>query len=277
MKCRERLRLGENIMIFAGVDVGSTTGKALLLDDNYKILGFTIMEATSWPEKTAHACIDDVLKQAGVKAENIVYTVGTGYGRMRIAFANENISEITCHAVGAKWLCPTVRTVVDIGGQDCKVIGVRDSDGKVREFYMNDKCAAGTGRFMESQARVLGVKIVEFSEYSQRSVSPARISAQCSVFAESEVITQLNDGNSKENIIAGIHVAIAERLISLLKRLGIQEDLTVSGGCAKNEGLINILQEKTGVSIVRLKEDPQVVGALGAAVLAQEKWRKRAE
>jgi len=261
--------------IFAGVDIGSTTGKAVLLDDQERILASTIMEATTRPEKTARMCVDEVLKQSGLEEESITYMVGTGYGRVRIPFASENISEITCHATGAKWLHPTVKTVVDIGGQDCKVIGVRD-DGKVREFVMNDKCAAGTGRFMESQARVLDVKINDFSELSKKADSPALISAQCSVFAESEVITQLNEGNSIENIVAGIHVAIASRLISLLKRVGIEEDLTVSGGCAKNEGLIRILQEKVGVNIVFLREDPQIVGALGGSVLAREKWEKMA-
>ena len=255
--------------IFAGVDIGSTTGKALLLDDQDKILGSTIMEVTTRPERTARICVDNVLQQAGVKEEDIKFMVGTGYGRVKIPFASDNISEITCHATGAKWLHPTVRTVVDIGGQDCKVIGVRD-DG------MNDKCAAGTGRFLESQARVLDVKIAEFSELSKKADAPALISAQCSVFAESEVITQLNEGNSIPNIVAGIHVAIASRLISLLKRVGIEEDLTVSGGCAKNEGLIKILQDKVGVNIVFLREDPQIVGALGAAVLARQKWEKKA-
>jgi len=261
--------------IFAGVDVGSTTGKALLLDDGNGILAQTIMDVMTQPEKTARICIDAVLKEAGLGEKDVAYMVGTGYGRVKIPFASDNISEITCHAVGAKWLCPTVRTVVDIGGQDCKVIGVRD-DGKVREFVMNDKCAAGTGRFLEAQARVLKVRLGDLSGLSKMANSPALISSQCSVFAESEVITQLNEGNSIENIVAGIHISIASRLISLLKRVGIEEDLTVSGGCAKNEGLIEILQEKVGVNVVHLNADPQIVGALGAAVLARERWLKKA-
>jgi predicted CoA-substrate-specific enzyme activase len=261
--------------IFAGVDIGSTTGKALLVKDDGKIIASMIMEATPKPEETARICVDTVLRQAGLREQDINYMVGTGYGRVKIPFASENISEITCHAMGAKWLCPTVRTVVDIGGQDCKVIGVRD-DGKVREFVMNDKCAAGTGRFLEAMARVLRVRIDELSNLSIKADSPALISSQCSVFAESEVITQLNEGNSIENIVAGIHIAIASRLISLLKRVGIEEDLTISGGCAKNRGLISILQEKIGVTVVHLNEDPQIVGALGAAILAKERWRKKA-
>ncbi|MEW6443053.1 MAG: acyl-CoA dehydratase activase [bacterium] len=260
---------------FAGVDIGSTTGKALLINDRNDVLSSIIIEATPRPEETARICMQAVLKKAGLNEQDIAYMVGTGYGRVKIPFASENISEITCHAMGSKWLCPTVKTVVDIGGQDCKVIGLRD-DGRVREFVMNDKCAAGTGRFLESQARVLRVRIEQLSDLSKRSDCPAMISAQCSVFAESEIITQLNEGNSVENVVAGIHVAIASRLISLLKRVGIQEDLTVSGGCAKNDGLIRILEDKVGARVVRLREDPQIVGALGAAVLAREKWQKKA-
>jgi len=259
--------------VFVGVDVGSTTGKALLLDEEDRILSQEIVEVTTRPEITARHCVDRVLQQAGLRESDMAFMVGTGYGRVKIPFASENVSEITCHATGAKWLCPTVKTVVDIGGQDCKVIGVRD-DGKVREFVMNDKCAAGTGRFLEAMARVLKEDLSRFSELSRKAGSPAIISAQCSVFAESEVITQLNEGTAIESIIAGIHVAIASRLISLLKRVGIQADLTVSGGCAKNQGLIDIMQERIGARVVPLKEDPQIVGALGAAVLAREKWRK---
>jgi len=260
--------------VFVGVDVGSTTGKALLLDEQDRILAQEIMDVTTRPEVTARRCVDSVLARAGLREADMAFMVGTGYGRVKIPFASENISEITCHAAGAKWLCPPVKTVVDIGGQDCKVIGVRD-DGKVREFVMNDKCAAGTGRFLEAMARVLKEDLSRFSELSRKAGSPVLISAQCSVFAESEVITQLNEGTAIENIIAGIHVAIASRLISLLKRVGIQEDLTVSGGCAKNQGLIDILQERTGVRVVPLREDPQIVGALGAAVLARDKWRRK--
>jgi (R)-2-hydroxyacyl-CoA dehydratese activating ATPase len=260
--------------LFAGVDVGSTTGKALLLDDSGKIQAYHIMTCLPRPEETARRCLRAALEKGGIEEKDILFTVATGYGRVKIPFANENISEITCHAMGAKWLCPTIRTVLDIGGQDCKAIGVRD-DGKVREFVMNDKCAAGTGRFLESQARVLGIGIEDLSVLSNKANAPAVISAQCSVFAESEVITQLNDGNSLENIVTGIHLSIITRLMSLLKRVGIKEDLTVAGGCAKNEGLISMLQKVSGIKIVRLKEDPQITGALGAALLARERYQKQ--
>jgi len=259
--------------LFVGVDVGSTTGKAVMLDGDGTVLASTICEATPRPEETARQCMDALVRSVSASLDDIAYLVGTGYGRIRVPFADENISEITCHATGARWLCPSVRTVLDIGGQDCKAIGVRQ-DGKVREFAMNDKCAAGTGRFLESMARALRIGLDDLSRLSQRAESPALISSQCSVFAESEVITQLNEGATIENIVAGIHRAIASRLISLLKRVGIEKDLTVSGGCAKNKGLIAVLEEKIGIDVVPLKEDPQIVGAIGAALLAREKWQQ---
>lgn len=259
--------------LFVGIDVGSTTGKAVVLDRDRRVLASTLCEATPRPEETARLCMEAVLQSVSASQDDIAYLVGTGYGRIRIPFADENISEITCHATGAQWLCPTVRTVLDIGGQDCKAIGVRE-DGKVREFAMNDKCAAGTGRFLESMARVLRIGLDDLSRLSSLAESPALISSQCSVFAESEVITQLNEGTTIENIVAGIHRAIASRLISLLKRVGIEKDLTVSGGCAKNKGLLAVLEEKICLKVVPLREDPQLVGALGAALLAGEKWRQ---
>ncbi len=259
--------------LFVGIDIGSTTGKGVILNHKGSILASTIREATPRPEETARLCLDDLFTSARVSGNDVSYMVGTGYGRIRISRADENISEITCHATGAIWLCPSVRTVLDIGGQDCKAIGVRD-DGKVREFAMNDKCAAGTGRFLEGMARVLRVSLDDLSSLSTAAQTPALISSQCSVFAESEVITQLNEGTAIENIVAGIHIAIASRLVTLLKRVGIERDLTVSGGCAKNKGLLAALEDKIGVTVVPLKEDPQLVGAIGAALLAREKWQK---
>jgi predicted CoA-substrate-specific enzyme activase len=264
------------VIIFAGLDIGSTTGKAVLLDEDGKIIATYIMQATPNPEQTARMCLNTVLEQSGHKEEEIGFMVGTGYGRVKIPFASENISEISCHAMGAKWLCPTVRTVIDIGGQDCKAISVRE-DGRVKEFVMNDKCAAGTGRFMEGQARVMGVKIEDFSELYQRAKNPTSISSQCSVFAESEIISQLNKGDSISDIVAGIHASIVTRLVSLLRRVELVNDLTITGGCAKNDGLMAMLQDKAGVKIVHLPEDPQLVGALGAAVLARDRRLKKQE
>jgi predicted CoA-substrate-specific enzyme activase len=257
-------------MIVGGCDVGSATGKALIMKDG-TIASFAIIPSTTRPERTAQIAMEEVMGEAGLASlEELDYVVGTGYGRVRVPFANENISEITCHARGAFWLSPTVRTVIDIGGQDCKVMSLSDG-GKVLDFVMNDKCAAGTGRFLEAMARALGVELQELAALSLQSKNPASITAQCSVFAESEVITLLNDGAEVVDVAAGIHMSIAGRVNSLVRRAGIIEDVTVTGGCAKNKGLIASLEQRLGVGIKTLPEDPQVVGALGAAVLARER------
>jgi len=258
------------MQFYAGIDIGSTTGKAALIDENNIICATHIIAATERPEKSAQICFSELLRKAGIDVGEIAHTIGTGYGRVLIPFANDNISEITCHARGAKFLCPTIRTVIDIGGQDCKVISVKE-DGRVRTFAMNDKCAAGTGRFMDSQARALGVGIEEFSSLAASATAPARISSQCSVFAESEIIALVNCGTNASDIVAGIHSAIASRLISLLRRIPVAPDITVTGGCAKNDGLLAALQKASGLTIAKLKCDPQMVGAIGAAVLAKER------
>lgn len=255
--------------IFAGCDIGSTTGKAVLMK-NGSIVGSVTIPCLTRPEKTAELVMNDVVEQAGLSSiDDVTYLVGTGYGRVRIPFADDNISEITCHARGASWLCPSVKTAIDIGGQDCKVIGINAS-GRVREFMMNDKCAAGTGRFFEAMGRVLHLSLEEISALSLESKSPAVVTSQCSVFAESEVITLLNEGVEIADITAGINMAIAARLVSLVRRVGAAEDVTVTGGCAKNAGLIKCLEEKLKTRIKGLPEDPQIVGAIGAAVLARE-------
>ncbi|MBI5118693.1 CoA activase [Candidatus Poribacteria bacterium] len=259
--------------LFAGCDVGSTTGKAVLIRDG-SIVGSVVVPCLPRPEKTAELVMNEVVKQAGLSSiTDLAYLVGTGYGRMRIPFANENISEITCHARGASWLCQSVKTAIDIGGQDCKVIGI-SNNGRVREFLMNDKCAAGTGRFFEAMGRVLHLTLEEISALSLKSASPANITSQCSVFAESEVVSLLNDGVDVVDIAAGINLAIASRLTSLVRKVGIVEDVTVTGGCAKNAGLIKCLEDRLKSTVKLLPEDPQIVGAIGAAVLAREQHQK---
>jgi predicted CoA-substrate-specific enzyme activase len=261
--------------VVAGCDVGSTTGKALIMRDG-KVLGYSIIPCAVRPEITAEEALDRALKQAGMKdRREIDYIVGTGYGRIRIPFADENVSEITCHGVGAYHLNPADRTLIDIGGQDCKVIKISPK-GKVVDFAMNDKCAAGTGRFFEAMARVLEISLQELSELSLRSDTPAQITSQCSVFAESEVITLLNEGAAVSDITAGINEAISARLASLVRKVGLEEEVTVSGGCAKNGGLIRSLEKKLGVQVKGLEMDPQVIGALGAALIAKKRLEDKA-
>lgn len=257
-------------MIVGGCDVGSVAGKAVVMNDT-EIISYVVVPRTTKPEATARTAMEEALKKAGLASlQELDYVVGTGYGRLKIPFANENVSEITCHAKGACWLCPTVRTVVDIGGQDCKVMSLNDK-GKVVEFVTNDRCAAGTGRFFEAMARTLGCGLEGLSSLSLQANNPATISSQCSVFAESEVITLVNEGVGLPEIAAGLHNATAGRLSSMVRKVGLVADLALTGGCAKNEGLAKAVEDKLGVRVRRLPQDPQIAGALGAALIATER------
>jgi predicted CoA-substrate-specific enzyme activase len=257
-------------MIVGGCDVGSVTGKAVVMDDG-KIISYVVVPRITRPEVTARNAMEEALNKAGLASiELLDYIVGTGYGRLKVPFAKENVSEITCHAKAAHWLCPAVRTLVDIGGQDCKVMSLNNK-GKVMEFVTNDRCAAGTGRFFEAMARRLECGLEGLSSLSLQAKSPATISSQCSVFAESEVVTLVNEGVDLPEIAAGLHNSTAGRLSSMVRKVGLVEDLTLTGGCAKNEGLIKAIEEKLGVCVKRLPQDPQIAGALGAALIARER------
>jgi len=265
---------GGTSMLVGGCDIGSTTGKAVVMK-NGEVLAQSILPSTTKPENTARMAMDMALEEAGLRSiEDLVCIIGTGYGRLKVPFADENISEITCHARGAHWLCPTVRTVVDIGGQDCKVISMSDK-GKVFEFVMNDRCAAGTGRFFEAMARVLDCGLEGISSLENQGANAATITSQCSVFAESEVVTLINEGIDLPAIIAGINNSVAARLTSMVRRVGLVEDLALTGGCSKNQGLVKSLEAKLGVTVKQLPMDPQIAGAIGAALFAAEKAEKQ--
>lgn len=257
-------------MIVGGCDVGSTTGKAVVMNDG-EIISHYIIPSTTKPENTARIAMEETLKGAGLSSiGDLEYIVGTGYGRLKVPFANENTSEITCHGRGAQWLSPRIRTVVDIGGQDCKVISL-NGKGKVVEFVMNDRCAAGTGRFFEAMARVLDCGLEGISALANQGENAASITSQCSVFAESEVVTLINEGLDLPDIIAGINDSVAGRLSGMVRRVGLVEELAITGGCSKNDGLVLSLEKKLGVKVTRLPMDPQIAGAVGAAVIASEK------
>ncbi len=257
-------------MIVCGCDLGSATGKAVLLEDD-RILARAVVKSRMNPEQTAKLVIGEALKQINVKSiEEIEYIVGTGYGREHVSFINENVSEISCHARGAKKICPEVKTVIDIGGQDCKVIAVGKT-GKVLEFVMNDKCAAGTGRFFEAMSRVFDMSISELAELAMQSDSPVSITKQCSVFAESEVVTLMNRGEDIRDVAAGIHDSIARRIFSLMNRIDVNTEVLMTGGCARNRALHRSIEKICGITLYQMEEDPQIIGALGAAVYAQQK------
>lgn len=254
---------------YGGVDLGSTTGKAVILDDN-RIVASAIVSSRPDPTETAKLVIAEACaKVPGLSGyEALDCVVGTGYGRNEVSFAKANLSEISCHALGVHFLHPEVKTVVDIGGQDVKAISL-NPDGSVLDFAMNDKCAAGTGRFLESIARILHLSLDELSEQSLKSTQDVAITSQCSVFAETEVISLINRRTPLPDIAAGLNASICRRIFVLVRRVGLKEGVTVTGGAAKNKGLLKALSASLGVPLVALREDPQLMGALGAAVAAK--------
>lgn len=253
-------------MIFAGIDVGSLTAKCVLLSDS-KILAYKVTRVKPKIEETAIEVFEETLKIAGVRKEEVLGIFSTGYGRSRVGFADKAVTEITCHAVGASFLIPSVRTVIDIGGQDSKVISVEN--GRVLDFVMNDKCSAGTGRFLEVMANALHLKLEELGSIAMKAKKKVTISSTCTVFAESEVISYLSAGEKIEEIVAGICDAIASRIVGMATRVGVREDVVLTGGVAKNLGVKKAIEEKLRLA-VKVPEEPQIVGALGAAVLASK-------
>lgn len=259
-------------MIVGGCDVGSLSAEAVLMEDE-RIISSEIIRVRPRPEESASDVMGKVLSKVSLTLENIEYCVSTGYGRERIPFAKDNISEISCHSKGAHWLIPSVRTIIDVGGQDCKGIRVNER-GELLDFCMNDKCAAGTGRFLEVMAKVLGLGIEELGPRSLHSRSPVTITSMCSVFAESEVMRSLDDGEDLADILAGINHAMALRVKLLVGRIGVEKDVCITGGVAKNIGVTKNLEEMLGVETKKFTVDPQIIGALGAALFARERLNK---
>ncbi len=255
-------------MKVAGLDIGSLAIKSLIWENN-QIKGFTIIPAGHDVNKLARDCLELTLQKTQDRFEDLQVIFATGYGRVNVPFAHKSITEITCHALGAHWLNPKSRTVIDIGGQDSKVISV-DQDGRVIDFVMNDKCAAGTGRFLEVMAYALGLKIEELGIESLKSKKRIKISSMCTVFAESEVISLLADGCAREDIIRGLHEAISNRICSMANRLRIEGVITLSGGVAKNVGMVKALKKRLR-SKIYIPQEPQIVGALGAAIAASRR------
>lgn len=254
--------------MFAGIDIGSLVTKAVLLKDE-KIVGYSIVDSRADPKRAGEQALSEALGKAGCRRKDIKFMVATGYGRISFPFVDRTVTELICHAKGAHWLNPSARTVIDIGGQDSKVIKL-DYRGKMVDFAMNDKCAAGTGRFLEVMARALGIDLASMGEFSLRSNKPCSLSSTCTVFAESEVISLIASGARKENIVAGLHTSIARRVGNMAKSLGAEKEVVFVGGVAKNIGVKKALQEFLGFEFAHINEDPQICGAIGAALLAKE-------
>ena len=257
---------------FGGCDAGSTYTKCVIIDENGKILAAVTKRSRINPVLSAKDALDEAVSQVdGLNsAEELTYLIGTGYGRNKVPFADANISEISCHAMGVHVTDPSVKAIIDIGGQDVKGIAI-DTDGTVLNFAMNDKCAAGTGRFFESMARAFEMSLDEFSNLSLTAKNVIPITAQCAVFAESEVISLVGEGKPMEEIAAGIQLSVAKRCFVMAKKAGAADSVTLTGGCAKNEGLKKAIEKVLKINVVDLPTDPQLMGALGAAEYARQK------
>ena len=258
--------------MFLGVDIGSSSSKAVLLDPEGRVLARSVVNMGTGT-KGVDMSVGEALERAGIGMDQVAYSIVTGYGRMTYTGADAQITEITCHARGVAFMEPQARTVIDIGGQDAKAIRL-GPDGRVDNFVMNEKCAAGTGRFLEVMARVLGCGIGSLSDLARASTRKVAISSICTVFAESEVISQLASGARIEDVAQGAHAAIAKRVSGMATRVGVQPGVVMTGGVALNESIVNALSGDLGFPIT-VPESPQTMGALGAALFAKERWLAR--
>ncbi|SHJ08239.1 benzoyl-CoA reductase, bcr type, subunit D [Dethiosulfatibacter aminovorans DSM 17477] len=254
-------------MYTMGIDIGSASSKAVILKDGKEIVSTAVAQVgtgSTGPRRV----MAEVLEKANLTEKDIDKTVTTGYGRFSIDKADKQFSEISCHAKGIHFLVPTARTIIDIGGQDAKAIKL-DKTGRVKQFFMNDKCAAGTGRFLDVMARILEVDLSEMGEYDSMADEPSVVSSTCTVFAESEVISQLSRGLKKQNIIAGVHNSTASKACSLAYRAGVEGDVVMCGGVAQNKGVVRAISDELGTDVI-VAPNPQTTGALGAAIYAYE-------
>jgi predicted CoA-substrate-specific enzyme activase len=256
--------------LYLGIDVGSVTTDAVLLKDEKKIIAFSIVKSGFDHRSAIDKVVNDICIKAQIEREQINSVVSTGYGRRNVVEANKVVTEISCHAMGIHFLAPDIRTVIDIGGQDSKVIRV-SGNGYAETFFMNDKCSAGTGRFLEVMAHAMGIDINELGAIALTAKKAEPISSICTVFAESEVISKIAEGKPKENIIAGLHQAISERLMGMVAAIGVKKPVALTGGVAKNQGIKKALSKYLGEDIYK-PEEPQIVGALGAAVFAMDHY-----
>jgi len=265
-------------IITAGIDVGSVSTQAVVMVDG-NLYCYSNMRTGSDSPDSANRAINWALEDTGLTLNKIEYAVGTGYGRVNVPFAKRAITEIACHARGANYMYgPTIRTVLDMGGQDCKAIRC-DQRGKVTAFLMNDKCAAGTGRGMEVFADLLQVHINDVGQMSLVDDEPEPVSSTCVVFAKSEAVGLLRKGWSKERVLAAYCAAMAHRVVTLLERLGVENDFAITGGIAKNIGVVSRIEKELEITAPEPNVDPQLAGAIGGALFGKalvEKARKKA-
>ncbi|MFA4916771.1 MAG: acyl-CoA dehydratase activase [Syntrophales bacterium] len=259
--------------LYAGVDVGAATAKTVIFSDG-KMLGYKVIPTGHSVSRAAMEVTKLALENAGIELngrqfnEIFSYVVSTGYGRDGVQFSDKAVTEIMCHAKGVYFLIPGARSIIDIGGQDSKVIGL-DENGIVSRFIMNDKCAAGTGRFLEVMAEVLGVKLANMGKEALSSNDPCKVSTTCTIFAESEVVSLRAEGRKREDLVAGIVRAVASRVAVMGRSMGFRDEVVFTGGVAKNIGVKAAFEQEIGKNIV-VSDEPQIMGALGAAIYAAE-------
>jgi predicted CoA-substrate-specific enzyme activase len=259
-------------MLVLGIDIGAATAKAVLFDD-HKILSSAVIPTGFDVIQTASEVTEIACKETNRSMSEIAYTVSTGYARNAVPFANKQVTEITCHAKGINFLLPEARTIIDIGGQDSKVIRINET-GNVINFTMNDKCAAGTGRFFEVMAGIFGLNISEMGPVAIKSTNPCKISSTCTVFAETEVVSLRAQGKSREDLIGGIHKAAVSRIMAMGKSLGYEKQIVLTGGVAKNIGVKKFFEDEFKFEIV-IPAEPQITGAVGAALIAETELHKQ--
>jgi predicted CoA-substrate-specific enzyme activase len=256
-------------MLVAGVDVGSTGTKAALLDENKRVRALALVDTGANVVRAAERAFRAALGEAKFEEWDIAFTVGTGYGRYRVPFGDLQVTEISCHAKGACFLFPHTRTILDMGGQDTKAIRVSDG-AEVKDFSMNDKCAAGTGRFLVAAAQVMGLGLDELAGIAGEAKKPLKISNVCTVFVEQEIMMHLAKGCAVEDVLAGVHSAIAGRSIALLRRVGMEPEITFTGGVARNAAMVTALEERLKTKL-NVSPESQHIGAIGAALFAWER------
>ena len=257
-------------MIYAaGIDIGSTQTKGIIINDKLEIVARSLVDTGAYVARAGERCMAEALLKVGLKQKDVAYVVGTGYGRYKVTCGDTQITEISCHAKGASYLFPRTRTVIDMGGQDAKGIKVGEA-GDVKDFVMNDKCAAGTGRFLANAAEALGLPLDDIGEISLKAKNPVRLTTVCTVFVESDIMSYLAQGKKVEDILGGVHSAIAARTISLVRRVGIEPEVTFTGGVSLNTGMVQALEDKLGMKL-NVSPDSHFVGALGASLFALER------
>ena len=256
----------------AGVDVGSTQTKAVVIDEDGRIVGRALIETGANVVMAAERSFAEALADAGLGEDAVSYVVGTGYGRYRVTFGNTQVTEISCHARGAVHLFPNTRTVIDMGGQDTKAIRVRET-GEIADFCMNDKCAAGTGRFLGAASAALEIPLDELGPTALRAKRPVPITTTCTVFAESEVLSWLARGKTIEDILLGVHQSIVSRAMGLARRVGIERELTFTGGVTRNIGMVKALNDALGFP-ANVSPESHYMGAIGAALFGLDHGKR---